>query len=62
MFKELDDGIQGLIRNVIEIVYFMRGGIQYDDMMWRTPKEKQMFAEFIESRLNSESKKHFPIY
>ena len=40
----------------------MRGAIQYDDMMNRTATERQMIAEFIEKRLESESEKMYPIY
>lgn len=62
MFRNLDQGIRNLIENVVQIVYFMRGSIQYDDIMFRTPFERQVMEEFIEKRLESESKKHFPVY
>lgn len=62
MFKSLNQSVRDLIESVVQVIYFMRGSIQYDDMMWRTPLERQIFAEFVEKRLESESKKHFPIY
>ena len=55
-------GSEALIRSVIELVYFMRGSVQYDDMMWRTPFERDMFAEFIKDRMEKEAKKDFPVY
>ena len=44
------------------MVYFMRGSIQYDDMMFRTPGERDVIQEFIESRLDVENKKINPVY
>jgi len=62
MFTTMTNSSRALIKSVIELVYFMRGSIQYDDMMWRTPFERDMFAEFIRGRLERESKKDFPVY
>lgn len=47
---------------VVQLAYYMRGAITYDDLMWRTPFERQIIDEFIEGRLKSEAKKHFPVY
>lgn len=62
MFNSLTKGSEALIRSVIELVYFMRGAMQYDDMMWRTPFERDLISRFLEERLEKESKKDFPIY
>ena len=43
-------------------VYFMRGSIQYEDMMLRTPAERQIFEEFISERLEIEKDSPFPNY
>lgn len=51
-----------LIENVVELVYFMRGAIQYDAMMFMTPPERRIIAEFISKRLEQEAKKLNPIY
>ena len=40
----------------------MRGSIQYDDAMWRTPIEREIMFDFIKDRLDAEKKKHNPIY
>lgn len=59
MFKSLEREVRSLTLRVIELVYFMRGSIQYDDMMWRTPFERDLIAEFIEGRMETEAKKPF---
>jgi len=40
----------------------MRGSIQYEDMMRRTPGERQLFEEFISERLEVEKDNPFPNY
>lgn len=47
---------------IIQLVYFMRGSVQYRDMMNMTLIERQAISEFIEKRLEAESKKMYPIY
>jgi len=62
MFNMLKGSSAKLIENVIELVYFMRGSIQYDDMMYRTPGERDLISDFIERRLKVESKREHPNY
>lgn len=62
MFRNLDRSIRNLLEGVVRVVYFMRGSVQYDDIMFRTPFERQIMEEFIEKRLEAEGKKHFPMY
>lgn len=56
MFVILQRSSRELINQVIELVYFMRGGVQYDDMMYRTPGERQIMAKFLEKMIEKESK------
>ena len=62
MFKTLNGSVKEIIKSVVQLVYFMRGSIQYDDMMWRTPLERDLISEFIKDRLEGEAKKQFPVY
>lgn len=62
MFSSLGREVDGLIRNAIELSYFMRGAIPYESMLLRTPGERQRIGDFVTDRLKSESKKSFPVY
>lgn len=62
MFKRMTAEVRMLIRSVIQLVYFMRGAIQYDDMLLRTPAERQLFEEFITERFEVEKDSPFPNY
>jgi len=62
MFGQLGSDISSLIDEAIQLSYFMRGAISYEDMLRRTPGERQRISSFIERRLDGESKKMNPVY
>ncbi len=45
-----------IIDRLIEIAYFMKGGITYEQLMLRTPFEIQRMENFLTSQLKSEAK------
>lgn len=53
---------ESLIKGLIELVYFMRGSIQYTEMLNRTPGERALMKEFVSTRLEVEQKKMYPVY
>ena len=62
MFGELQTATRSLIEECVSLAYFMRGGIQYEDLMFRTPVERQVMGKFIKERLEMENKKMYPNY
>jgi hypothetical protein len=62
MFGSLRRDIEAIIDEVIQLSYFMRGAISYEELMFRTPGERQRIGRFIEKRLESESKSMHPVY
>jgi hypothetical protein len=56
MFRSLQADAETLINSVIELVYFMRGAIQYEEMMMRTPGERQLIQKFLQKRIETEIK------
>ena len=62
MFSELRDEVRNLINHCINLVYFMRGSIQYESMLNRTPAERQLFEDFISRRFEVEKDNPFPNY
>lgn len=51
-----------IIESVISLVYFMRGSVQYNDVMSLSYYERQVMNQFIERRLEIESNKINPVY
>lgn len=62
MFHRLRDESRGLLKEITSLVYFMRGSIQYNDMMTMTPVEREIIGDFVKERLEQERDKIHPVY
>lgn len=62
MFQQLQREVQLLIDNTIELVYFMRGSLTYEEAMMRTRGERDRMGAFLQRRLKEESKRSMPNY
>jgi len=62
MFKELQREAQMILDGVIELTYWMRGAITYEEMLRRTHGERDRISAFVEKRLSVEAKKPYPQY
>ena len=62
MFTRLQTEIENIVDGVVELCWFMRGAISYEEMMLRTPGERQRMSKFIEKRLESQKKALNPVY
>jgi len=62
LFKGLEGEVNGLLREVVELAYFMRGAITYDQMLERSFIERHAISEFLATRLEAESAKVSPNY
>lgn len=63
MFLTLQNEAEMLIRNVIDIAYFMRGAMSYESiLLTMSYAERQLVEEFLKARLEQESKSPNPIY
>lgn len=62
LFQRLADDIDSIVNEVIELCYYMRGAVSYEEMMRRTPGERQRISSFIVKRLESQAKSMHPVY
>lgn len=62
MFDQMQGDIERTVDNTIELCYFMRGAIGYEEMMNRTPGERQRISQFIEKRLDSQKGAMSPVF
>lgn len=49
-----------IIEQIVELTYFMRGSIQYNDMLHMSVPERTAVHDFISKRLEIELKKPSP--
>jgi hypothetical protein len=54
---QLSKETSGIIEEVIELTYYMRGSIQYSDMMMLSVPERTAVNDFIDKRFEAELKK-----
>lgn len=62
MFLQLQNDARGLVDAIISIVYYMRGAISYEEMMRRTPGERERISAFLDKRFEAEKKNPHPVY
>jgi len=63
MFLTLQDEAKMLINNIIDMTYFMRGGMSYESiLLTMSYAERQLVSEFLKNRLDLESKSPNPTY
>lgn len=63
MFLTLQDEAKMLIKSIIDITYFMRGGMSYESiLLTMSYAERQLVAEFVKNRLELEIKSPNPTY
>ena len=62
MFASLSRSATGIVDSVIELCWYMRGAIGYEEMMNRTPGERQRISKFIDNRMDKLKDAHFPVY
>lgn len=62
MFQRFSAEAKSLLNSIVELCWFMRGSVTYEEMMLRTPVERQIISEFIEKRLDSQKKSMYPVY
>lgn len=62
MFSQMGNERKKVIMELIHLVYFMRGSMQYESMKNMTLFERQLVDEFIQKRLEQEAKKMYPQY
>lgn len=62
MFEWMRKSSRALTKDLIQLVYFMRGAISYQEALLLTPGERDLIQEFIAERLEAEGKKLYPNY
>lgn len=62
MINALAIDTRNLLKAVLEISYFSRGGWPYETVINMSPIERELAVEFINKRLEAASKSPYPVY
>lgn len=53
---------EALLDNVIELIYYMRGSVTYNDVMHMSRIERNATADFVNKQLEKVSKMAHPVF
>ncbi len=63
MYARLNRDTKIIIDNTLQLAYFMRGAMLYNDIMYSMSYiERDMAMDFIQKRIEQEKKNPHPIY
>ncbi len=62
MINSMALDVRALLKIAIEIAYFSRGSIPYNEVLRMSPLERDIAIDFINKRLESQAKSPFPVY
>lgn len=62
LIQRLGKETQQLVRLAIELAYFSRGSLSYDQILGMSAGEREIALEFINERLEHAKKMPFPVF
>lgn len=62
LIQRLGAEVKQLVRSAIEIAYFSRGAISYNEVLQMSAAERDLAIEFIQERLEAAKKMQFPVF
>jgi hypothetical protein len=62
LIQRLSAEVKQLVRGAIEIAYFSRGAISYNEVLQMSAAERDLAIEFIQERLEAAKKMQFPVF
>lgn len=62
MTKRMAGESRSLIKQCVELAWYMRGSIQYQTLLDMTPAERELVGDFVREHMDSIKKHSFPVY
>jgi len=63
MYKRLGGDVKNLITGIVQLAYFMRGGMTYNQILFTMSYiERELAMDYISNRLETEMKSPHPNY
>lgn len=61
-FNSLGKQSEALVKSSMELVYYFRGALQYQDALMMSPAERDIAFEFVNERLEAAKKMPNPVF
>lgn len=62
MLDDMDKDSKAINKNLIEMCWYMRGGITYNEMIMLSPTDRKHIMELIKSNLETTNKSGLPFF
>lgn len=62
MMQQLGRETKNLIESCVELAWFMRGGISYNELLHMSAGERDVALQFINKRMEGVNKSTYPVY
>lgn len=64
LFARLRSEASSILNSIVETAWYMRGSIQYHDLLLTTPYERETMKKFLDKRFEKmqQTKTMFPVY
>jgi len=63
MYKRLNNDVKNLLDSIVQLTYFMRGGMKYDHILYgMSYVEREIALDYVTKRLETEMKSPHPNY
>ena len=61
-FSQLSRECKAIVHSAVELSWYMRGAIQYKDMLLLTPGEREIIRDFVSNHMETIKKHPYPVY
>ncbi len=63
MYKMLNGETKAILHSIVQLTYFMRGGMTYNQVLYTMSFiEREIALDYVNTRLEIESKSPHPVY
>jgi hypothetical protein len=59
---DLTAAMRGILSNCMELIYYMRGSVSYEEAMLMSVPEREIMAELVNKKLKEASKMPHPVF
>jgi hypothetical protein len=62
MFNGLRGEAKAILKSCVQLCWYMRGSIQYHDILEMSPAEREIVKDFVEEHMDAIKKHPYPVY
>jgi hypothetical protein len=60
--EDMENSSKALKQEVLQLCWYMRGGISYDDAMWLGSEERNIISDIVKGNMETTKKSGLPFF